>query len=132
MAEVGVNFKDSCRRLWKIMLTEGTFGGLLPTKCTNCKEYTCPSTCEEETPLKVSVDIGGKITWTITPDHRLRKHLSMIAVPKVLKCYDCDTTLKRDELSCDCVPTPPDRNPSLTRGAYHGQRMQREAYCLNR
>ena len=27
----------------------------------------------------------------------------MIAVPKVLKCYDCDTTLNRNEVRCDCA-----------------------------
>ena len=131
MVELGVNFKDSCRRLWKILVSEGVFGGLVPSKCPTCKDYTCRSTCVEERPAKVSVDIGGKITWVITPNCTLKRHLSMIAVPKVLKCYDCDATLNRDELSCDCMPSPQDLNPSLV-GAHLGQRMQREAYCLNR
>lgn len=112
-------------------VTEGVFGGLVPTKCQNCKEYTCRATCMEERPSKVSVDIGGKITWVITPSYSLKRHLSMIAVPKMLKCYDCDTTLNRQELSCDCVPGPQDLNPSLV-GPHLGQRMQREAYCRNR
>ena len=106
LSQLGVNFKDVCRRLWKVLVLEGSFGALNPTKCVDCKEYTCSQACIEDRSSKVSLDIGGKITWLITSNYTLKRHLSMVAVPKVLKCYDCDTTLNRHEMGCDCVPGP--------------------------
>jgi hypothetical protein len=35
-----------------------------------------------------------------------QNHLSMMAVPKLLKCFDCDTTICRNEYQCDCAPDP--------------------------
>ncbi len=124
--EVGTNFKDACKRLWRIIVTDnGLFGGLIPTKCARCREYTCSAQCiEEKINSKLSIDIGGKMTWLVTANFTLKKHLSMIAVPKVLKCYDCDTAIPRDESSCDCIPDPMD--PALTRP------QGRAAYCRNR
>ena len=98
LVELGVNFKDCCRRLWKVMVTEtAAIGGLSPVKCIHCKEFTCTPACIEEVMMhkKVSLDVGGKISWLITSCYSIKRHLSMVAVPKALKCYDCDTTLPR-------------------------------------
>ena len=51
----------------------------------------------------MSVDIGGKMTWIVTATYTLEKHLSMVAIPKLLKCYDCDKNFERDELLCECL-----------------------------
>lgn len=102
LTELGVNFKDLCHRLWMILVrSQEAFGGLNPIKCLDCKEYTCSASCIEERSSKVSLDIGGKISWLITSNYTLKRHCSMIAVPKVLKCYDCDTTLNRSEVGTD-------------------------------
>ena len=37
----------------------------------------------EKPTAKVSLDIGGKISWLVTARGTLKRHLSMIAVPKV-------------------------------------------------
>ena len=74
LSDLGVNFKDACRRLWRVLVTEGSFGGLTPSKCNHCREFTCVASCIEErssTP-KVSIDIGGKITWLVTPGFALK------------------------------------------------------------
>ena len=43
------------------------------------------------------------MTWLLTADFSLRKHLSMIAVPKLLHCYDCDARIDRGQsVTCDC------------------------------
>jgi len=60
------------------------------------------ASCIEQHSCKNVVDIGGKVTWLISADFSLRKHLSMIAVPKVLTCYDCDATIDRAQSTCDC------------------------------
>ncbi|TRY77482.1 hypothetical protein TCAL_07407 [Tigriopus californicus] len=127
LVDLGVNFKDSCRRLWKIMVTEGEIGGLNLIKCVFCKEYTCLPSCIEDRVAKVAIDIGGKITWLITPSYSIKRHLSMIAVPKFLKCYDCDATLNRSDLQSDLVmPSPPEY-------AYHTHPEQmHEVYCRSR
>eukprot|EP00095_Tigriopus_kingsejongensis_P011596 maker-scaffold297_size217559-snap-gene-1.21 protein:Tk11596 transcript:maker-scaffold297_size217559-snap-gene-1.21-mRNA-1 annotation:"PREDICTED: uncharacterized protein LOC103575170" len=131
LVSLGVSFKDSCRRLWKIMVTEGAFGGLNPSKCMHCKEYTCLPACTEDKVSKVSIDIGGKITWLITSNLTIKRHLSMIAVPKLLKCYDCDTTLSRSDLQSDlAAPSPPDYSSHHTPQPHPDQ--IREAYCRNR
>ena len=44
------------------------------------------------------------MTWIVTTNFTLKRHLSMVAVPKMLKCFDCDTTIKREEYMCDCHP----------------------------
>lgn len=110
------------------MVTEGEIGGLNLIKCIFCKEYTCLPSCIEERVAKVAVDIGGKITWLITPAYSIKRHLSMIAVPKFLKCYDCDTTLNRADLQSDLVmPSPPEYASFHT----HPDQM-REVYCRSR
>ena len=38
---------------------------------------------------------GGKLTWLINANFGLKKHVSMIAVPKLLRCYDCDSFIDR-------------------------------------
>ena len=74
------------------------------SQCIHCREYTCLDECIEECGMsnRVSLDIGGKITWLVTTNYELKRHLSMIAVPKTLKCYDCDTTFSRSDYQCDC------------------------------
>ena len=107
LVDLGINFKDACKRLWRVLVTEGSFGGLTPAKCINCREYTCITACiEERSTPKVCIDVGGKITWMVNANFALKRHLSMIAVPKLLKCYDCDTTIGRSEYQCDCMPIP--------------------------
>jgi hypothetical protein len=54
---------------------------------------------EKRPPTKVVIDIGGKRTWLMTANFSLQHHLSMIAVPKLLRCYDCDSTLGTADLS---------------------------------
>ena len=100
MTDLGVNFKDACHRLWRVLVSENnTFGGLNPVKCIYCREFTCSQTCiEERRGQKVTIDIGGKITKVIGDDFRQECHLSMMAFPKVLKCYDCDKTFTREEV----------------------------------
>ena len=49
LTDLGVNFKDSCRRLWEILVSENMdFGGLNPIKCPICRDYTCSPNCIEE------------------------------------------------------------------------------------
>ena len=100
MTELGVNFRDACKRLWKVLVSENpTFGGLNPVKCVCCREFTCPPNCiEERRGFKVTIDIGGKITKIIRGDFRQESHSTMVAIPKVLKCYDCDQTFSRDQV----------------------------------
>ena len=133
LVEVGANFKDACRRLWQVLVTEGAFGGLLPAKCPDCREYTCGAACiEEGRTLKVSLDIGSKLTWLITSAYELKPHLSMVALPKQLKCYDCDATLDRNAMHCDCIP--PDQSPSLMPSSSSSSfsSMRESIYCNNR
>lgn len=108
MTDLGVNFKDSCRRLWKILVSDTmTFGGLNPAKCPICRDFTCSPNCiEERRGLKATIDIGGKMTRIITANFSQESHCSMVAIPKILKCYDCDKTFSRDEDFCDCKQTP--------------------------
>ena len=115
-----------------MLVNEGVYGGLLPAKCPDCREYTCGSACiEEGRAHKVSLDIGSKLTWLITSGYELKPHLSMVALPKQLKCYDCDATLDRTAMHCDCIPDPQDRGPSLMPSSPSASSM-REAYCNNR
>lgn len=98
LQDLGVCFKDGCRRLCATLCNTGA-----PLKkCSYCKEVTCLASCIEQHSSKNVLDIGGKVTWLITADFSLRKHLSMIAVPKVLRCYDCDATIDRGQSTCDC------------------------------
>lgn len=100
MTELGVNFRDASKRLWKVLISESLqFGGLNPVKCVYCREFTCTPTCiEERRGFKVSIDIGGKITKIIRGDFRQESHSSMVAIPKILKCFDCDKTFTRQEV----------------------------------
>lgn len=101
MTDLGVNFRDTCKRLWKVLISESIIfgGGLNPVKCCYCREFTCNPTCiEERRGLKAAIDIGGKITKIIRGDFRQESHSSMVAIPKVLKCYDCDKTFSREEV----------------------------------
>lgn len=134
LVELGANFKDACRRLWQVLVTEGVYGGLLPAKCPDCKEYTCGSACiKEGRARKVSLDIGSKLTWLITSGYELKPHLSMVALPKQLKCYDCDTTLDRNAMHCDCIPDPRDHSPSLMpSSSSSSSSSMRDIYCNNR
>jgi len=103
LEQLGVLFKDCCRRLWTILSVEG---GLYP-KCIHCRGYTCSKDCLEES-SKIVVDIGGKLTWLINANFGLKKHVSMIAVPKLLRCYDCDSFIDRHrtQAHCDCHSQP--------------------------
>ena len=74
ISELGVNFKDACRRLWMVLVSDSnpTFGGLNPVKCDFCRQFTCTPTCiEERRGFKVAIDIGGKTTKMIREDFRL-------------------------------------------------------------
>jgi len=99
LAELGVLFKDSCRRLWSILSVGGSF-----QKCIHCKNDSCTDDCLKESSSKIVMDIGGKWTWVINANLGVKKHMSMIAVPKLLRCYDCDSILdrKRTQAHCDC------------------------------
>ena len=83
ISELGVNFRDACKRLWKVLVSDSnpTFGGLNPVKCDYCREYTCTPTCiEERRGFKVSIDIGGKSTKIIREDFRyLNKYVDMFS-----------------------------------------------------
>ncbi|QQP50728.1 Putative LOC100645362 [Caligus rogercresseyi] len=92
-----LNYKDACKRLWCVLVDEGPLGPFRGEPCSACKEFTCLPSCMEDRNDKIALDIGGKITWLLTADFSLKRHLSMLAVPKVLRCYDCDTTLHRQE-----------------------------------
>jgi len=101
ISELGVNFKDACRRLWMVLVSDSnpTFGGLNPVKCDFCRQYTCTPTCiEERRGFKVAIDIGGKTTKMIREDFRQESHYTMAAIPKLLKCIDCDKTFTREEV----------------------------------
>ena len=58
----------------------------------------------------------------------LKKHRSMIAVPKLLRCYDCDSFIdrRRTQAHCDCHACPD--SASLA----PGPRMGSDLYCRNR
>ena len=75
LSDLGVAFKDCCRRLWSII----SVGGSYP-KCVHCKvrnppeivplrpilspqNYSCGDECLKERSSKVVMDIGGKWTW---------------------------------------------------------------------
>ena len=107
MTDLGVNFKDSCQRLWKILVSETPiFGGLNPAKCSTCRNFTCTLHCiEERRGFKATIDIGGKLTKIITANFSQESHSSIVAVPKTLKCYDCDKAFDREEVFCDCKDT---------------------------
>ena len=68
------------------------------------QEYSCVHSCLEEWSSKIVLDIGGKLTWVINANFGLKKHMSMIAVPKLLRCYDCDSIIERTrtQAHCDC------------------------------
>jgi len=121
LAELGVLFKDCCRRLWSIICSDG---GLYP-KCVHCKEYTCVHSCLEEWSSKIVLDIGGKLTWVINANFGLKKHMSMIAVPKLLRCYDCDSIIDRTrtQAHCDCH--------SQADSSCIGSARPRDLYCKN-
>ena len=131
LVEVNINFRDACKRIWKILVNEGHDGiHLNPTKCIHCREYTCMNACiidRQASSNKVAIDIGGKMTWIVTTNFTLKRHLSMVAVPKMLKCFDCDTTIRREDYMCDCHPKPHDQNPSV-----NAQFHNRAPYCQNR
>ena len=80
MTELGVNFKDACHRLWRVLIYDNhIFGGLNPVKCLRCREYTCTPTCiEERTSSKVALDIGGKMTWIVTGKFFSKLKLSLV------------------------------------------------------
>jgi len=98
LQDLGVCFQDAVRRLCRTLCS----GAASIPKCSFCKEYTCVPSCLQQRSSKIVVDIGGKMTWVITGDFSLRNHLSMMAVPKLLRCYDCDATIDRGETVCDC------------------------------
>ena len=78
ISELGVNFKDACKRLWKVLVSDSnpTFGSLNPVKCDFCRQYTCTPTCiEERRGYKVAIDIGGKSTKIIREDFRYMNDL---------------------------------------------------------
>lgn len=124
LSQLGVLFKDCCKRLWSILSSQI---GLYP-KCVHCKEYTCSQVCLEAWSSKLVLDIGGKLTWMIDSNYGLKKHMSMIAVPKLLRCYDCDATIDRTrtQAHCDCHSEEDSRRvvPSL--------RPTGGLYCQNR
>merc|ERR1712029_275694 len=114
LTDLGINFKDVCKRLWRVLVSQTPeFGDFTPTKCIHCREYTCLDECISDCGMsnRVSLDIGGKITWLVTTNYELKRHLSMIAVPKTLKCYDCDTTFSRSDYQCDCKQQPQQELP---------------------
>ena len=136
LVTLGVQFKDSCRRLWCIVAAEG---GLYP-KCVHCKviflllflhptvfvqNYLCHHSCLEEWSSKIVLDIGGKWTWLVNARIGLKKHRSMIAVPKLLRCYDCDSFIdrRRTQAHCDCHACPD--SASLA----PGPRLGSDLYC---
>ena len=72
------------------------------------QNYSCGDDCLQEWSSKTVMDIGGKWTWIINPNLGVKKHMSMIAVPKLLRCYDCDSIIdrKRTQAHCDCHCPP--------------------------
>lgn len=100
LEQLGVLFKDCCKRLCCII----SAGGALYPPCIHCRGYTCSQECLQERSSKIVLDIGGKLTWMINANFGLKKHVSMIAVPKLLRCYDCDSFIDRTgtQAHCDC------------------------------
>ncbi len=79
--------------LWTLYITTSLFRSTV-------KQFLMVQAClEKRPPTKVVIDIGGKRTWLMTANFSLQHHLSMIAVPKLLRCYDCDSTLGTVDLS---------------------------------
>ena len=62
LEQLGVLFKDCCRRLWTILASEG---GLYP-KCVHCRSYTCSQRCLEESSSKIVLDIGAHTPVSLT------------------------------------------------------------------
>lgn len=122
LTQLGVHFKDSCRRLWSIISIDG---GVYP-RCVHCKKHSCGQNCLEEWSSKIVLDIGGKWTWVVNANLGLKKHMSMIAVPKLLRCYDCDSFIdrRRTQAHCDCHAMADSASVTPSRFS--------ELYCKNR
>ena len=92
------------------------------------QNYLCHHSCLEEWSSKIVLDIGGKWTWLVNARMGLKKHRSMIAVPKLLRCYDCDSFIdrRRTQAHCDCHACPD--SASLA----PGPRLGSDLYCRNR
>lgn len=73
-----LNHKEVCRRLHIILQSDTVF---LP--CYHCMEFSCRSYCVEKHGSKVAIDIGNKFTWIITPSFGLRRHFTMLGIPRV-------------------------------------------------
>lgn len=90
---LNVDFKKMCFRLRAVSSTSE----IRFVRCLYCRNYTCNQNCLEDRCSKVVVDIGSKFTWVITANFGLKRHLSMIGVPKQVKCVDCDTKILRTQ-----------------------------------
>ena len=75
LSDLGVAFKDCCRRLWSILCVGGSYPKCIHCKVRNCspgtlltpilspQNYSCGDDCLKERSSKVVMDIGGKWTW---------------------------------------------------------------------
>ena len=90
------------------------------------QKHSCGPNCLEEWSSKIVLDIGGKWTWVVNANLGLKKHMSMIAVPKLLRCYDCDSVIdrRRTQAHCDCHAMADSASVTPSRFS--------ELYCKNR
>lgn len=124
LTQLGVLFKDCCKRLWSVV---GDSGRSYPP-CSHCHLQQCHADCLME-PTRLVVDIGGKLTWIIDSNYGLKKHMSMIAVPKLLRCNDCDSIIDRarTQAHCDCHS----EGGLNCSDSFPFYRAQSELYCKN-
>ncbi|XP_023710332.1 uncharacterized protein LOC111866046 isoform X2 [Cryptotermes secundus] len=73
-----LNHKEVCMRLHTILQSDTVF-----RRCYHCMEFSCHSYCVEKHGSKVVVDIGNKFTWIVTPSFGVRRHFTMLGIPKV-------------------------------------------------
>ncbi|KAF4518234.1 hypothetical protein B566_EDAN006915 [Ephemera danica] len=121
-----IQYREICFRFSKIYDSlVGEDGGEL-VKCDRCRRYTCLQGCVEERPQRVAVDIGSKLTWVISPSSELKRHQSILGIPKVVKCVDCDSITKHKFLSlrgvCKCQEPDDEKDHSQLRSNRSGGR----------
>ncbi|CAB3367415.1 Hypothetical predicted protein [Cloeon dipterum] len=81
-----LDFKQACYRLSKIFEpNDFSFAN-----CSMCKRFTCLQGCLEDHCVKCVVDLGSKLSWVMTPSNELKRHQTILSLPRVVRCSDCD------------------------------------------
>ncbi|XP_059486055.1 uncharacterized protein LOC132202833 [Neocloeon triangulifer] len=82
-----LDFRAVCLRLDTIFeQNESSF-----SKCNRCRRFTCLQGCLEDRHQKYVVDVGSKLSWVVTPMMELKRHQTILSLPRSIKCADCDS-----------------------------------------